>query len=63
MLHRLWMTKDHQGQVEQLSDSAEKGIYIFFDPTQWEKVRVSTGLSFFVVPDSDGFIERDYLGV
>lgn len=39
------MTKEHQGQVEQLSESTEKGVYVFFDPTQWERVRVSLPLS------------------
>ncbi|KAF8534311.1 hypothetical protein BDD12DRAFT_428294 [Trichophaea hybrida] len=40
MLHRLWMTKDNTAQVEQFSEIAEKGIYVFFDPTTWERVRV-----------------------
>jgi CCR4-NOT transcription complex subunit 2 len=41
MLHRLWMTKDNTAQVEQFSETAEKGVYVFFDPTTWERVRVS----------------------
>ena len=43
MLHRLWMTKDNSGhgQVEQFSETAEKGVYVFFDPTTWDRVRVS----------------------
>jgi CCR4-NOT transcription complex subunit 2 len=40
MLHRLWMTKDNTAQVEQFSETAEKGVYVFFDPTTWERVRV-----------------------
>jgi len=39
MVHRLWMTKDNSNAVEQFSETAEKGIYIFFDPTSWERVR------------------------
>ena len=40
MVHRLWMTKDNTAQVEQFSETAEKGVYVFFDPTGWERVRV-----------------------
>jgi hypothetical protein len=40
------MTKDNSTQVEQFSETAEKGIYIFFDPTSWERVRVS----YFITP-------------
>jgi hypothetical protein len=45
MLHRLWMTKDSAGHVEQFSETAEKGVYVFFDPTTWDRVRVSCGVS------------------
>ncbi|TGZ82585.1 hypothetical protein EX30DRAFT_339864 [Ascodesmis nigricans] len=38
LLHQLWLTKDPRGHVEQLSDTSEKGFYLFFDPIQWEKV-------------------------
>lgn len=41
MVHRLWMTKDPTAHVEQFSETAEKGIYVFFDPHGWERVRVS----------------------
>jgi len=45
MLHRLWMTKDPTAQVEQFSETAEKGVYVFFDPMTWERMKVSSGQS------------------
>ncbi|KAA8893782.1 hypothetical protein FN846DRAFT_913661 [Sphaerosporella brunnea] len=39
MCHRLWMTKDPTAQVEQFSETAERGFYVFFDPTTWERVK------------------------
>lgn len=64
MLHRLWMTKDHTGQVEQLSETAEKGVYIFFDPNTWEKVRVSTKLVQPLLHEMlTTIVERDHPGV
>lgn len=41
MIHRLWMTKDPNGEVMQVSETAEKGMYVFFDPQSWERIRVS----------------------
>jgi hypothetical protein len=35
------MTKDPTAQVEQFSDTAEKGVYVFFDPMTWERMKVS----------------------
>jgi CCR4-NOT transcription complex subunit 2 len=45
MYHRLWMTKDPTAQVEQFSETAERGIYVFFDPTTWDRVKVGHGIS------------------
>ncbi|KAI5785983.1 hypothetical protein FPQ18DRAFT_349959 [Pyronema domesticum] len=39
MIHRLWMTKDPNGEVMQVSETAEKGMYVFFDPQSWERIR------------------------
>lgn len=40
MVHKLWVTKDDSVRVEPISDQAERGVYIFFDPTTWERIRV-----------------------
>lgn len=36
---KLWLTKDTASDIRQVSETAEKGIYVFFDPNQWERVR------------------------
>lgn len=36
---RLWLTKDPLSEPIQQSNQAESGIYIFFDPYYWEKVK------------------------
>jgi CCR4-NOT transcription complex subunit 2 len=45
MFHRLWMTKDPTAQVEQFSETAERGVYVFFEPTTWDRVKVSREMS------------------
>jgi CCR4-NOT transcription complex subunit 2 len=39
------MTKDPTAQVEQFSETAERGIYVFFDPTTWDRVKVGHEIS------------------
>ncbi|PUU73591.1 hypothetical protein B9Z19DRAFT_1103863 [Tuber borchii] len=36
---KLWLTKDNASDIRQISENAEKGIYVFFDPNAWERVR------------------------
>ncbi|KAL7271903.1 nuclear-transcribed mRNA catabolic process, deadenylation-dependent decay [Rhizina undulata] len=36
---KLWLTKDNSSEIRQISENAEKGVYVFFDPTNWERVR------------------------
>ena len=36
---RMWLTKDPMSEPIQQSGQAERGIYIFFDPHSWEKVK------------------------
>ena len=38
---KMWLTKDPMSEPIQRSGQAEQGIYIFFDPQSWEKVKVS----------------------
>lgn len=38
---KMWLTKDPMSEPIQQSDQAERGIYIFFDPQSWEKIKVS----------------------
>lgn len=38
---KLWLTKDTASDIRQISETAEKGVYVFFDPQNWERVRVS----------------------
>ena len=38
---KLWLTKDPLSEPVQQTAQAERGIYIFFDPSTWEKVKVS----------------------
>lgn len=35
----LWLTKDPLSEPVQQSNTAEQGVYIFFDPFTWEKVK------------------------
>lgn len=44
---QLWLTKDPLSEPVQQTAQAESGIYIFFDPTTWMKVKVSFLLFFF----------------
>jgi hypothetical protein len=41
---QLWLTKDPLSEPIQQTAQAESGIYIFFDPTTWMKVKVSRAL-------------------
>lgn len=36
---KLWLTKDPTSEPVQQSNQAERGVYIFFDPVNWEKVK------------------------
>lgn len=36
---RLWLTKEAGTEPTQKTQSFERGSYIFFDPTLWERVR------------------------
>ncbi|RPA80882.1 hypothetical protein BJ508DRAFT_415140 [Ascobolus immersus RN42] len=36
---RVWLTKDPSSNPTQLTESSEKGVYIFFDPNSWERIR------------------------
>lgn len=38
---RLWLTKEPGSTPTQLSDTSEKGTYIFWDPSSWDRHRVS----------------------
>lgn len=37
---RMWLTKDPLSEPIQHSAQAEQGVYIFFDPNSWEKIKV-----------------------
>jgi CCR4-NOT transcription complex subunit 2 len=36
---QVWLTKDSSVEPIQISNNSEKGLYIFFDPHSWEKIR------------------------
>lgn len=36
---QLWLTKDPRSEPVQQANQAERGYYIFFDPSHWEKVK------------------------
>lgn len=36
---QMWLTKDPLSEPVQSAPNAEQGIYVFFDPTIWEKVK------------------------
>jgi CCR4-NOT transcription complex subunit 2 len=36
---KLWLTKDPLTEPIQQTSQAERGIYVFFDPSTWEKVK------------------------
>ena len=38
---KMWLTKDPQSEPIQHSSQSEQGIYIFFDPKSWGKIKVS----------------------
>lgn len=38
---RLWLTKENGSTPTQLTDTSEKGTYIFWDPSIWDRHRVS----------------------
>lgn len=36
---QVWLTKDSSVEPIQISNNSEKGLYIFFDPHSWEKIK------------------------
>ena len=37
-----WLTKDTNSEPVRISPTEERGYYIFFDPSAWQRQRVST---------------------
>lgn len=37
---RLWLTKETGTEATQKTSTYERGSYVFFDPTSWEKIKV-----------------------